>query len=239
MSTSNYSHYRAWKVWQRETFGLCTLEQAVYFSEELRRSGIESVAGKDVLEIGFGNGGFATWAKNAGANYHGTEMIDELVVQGAAAGFSTYDARQPLEALVGKESVDLIVAFDVFEHLEMDTLLATLRSGCDALRPMGRIIARVPSGDSPFSRAIQHGDMTHHTTIGSSMVQQLAATAGLAVDCVREPAFPLWKLGIWVFLRRMLVAWVRAAIFGILRPALMGGGRPVLTPNMVFVLVKL
>lgn len=238
MTTSGYTHYRAWKGWNDQSFGVCSTEQAIYYGEELKRSGIDGIDGKTVLEIGFGNGEFAAWVRSAGADYHGTELIPELVAQAAAAGFKAHDGGLPLENLLGEQSVDLIVAFDVFEHLDLETLLATLRSAHLALRPAGRMIVRVPSGDSPFSRAIQHGDTTHRIAIGSSMARQLGGDAGFVVDGVREPAFPLRGLGLRVFLRRMLVSLVRTAAFAVISRALMGGGRPVLTPNMVFVFVK-
>lgn len=238
MSTSDYVHYQDWKGWNGKPFGIYSKDQAVYFSEELRKSGIERAGGKTILEIGFGNGEFAGWARNAGANYHGTEFIDALVAKGASAGFSTHGAQKPLDMLLGEQSFDLIVAFDVFEHLEEGALRVILTSAYSALRPSGRLIVRVPSGDSPFSRAIQHGDSTHRMIIGSSMVGPLANDAGFTVDCVREPTFPLLGLGLRVFLRRAMVVALRKSAFALITRAFMGGGQPVLTPNMVFVLVK-
>jgi SAM-dependent methyltransferase len=238
MRSTHYSSYRDWKNWSHTTFGFCSTEFAVYFSAELRLSGVENVRGKRVLEVGFGNGEFARWARDSGADYHGTELIDGLVACGVAQGFNAYHGRQPLDGLLDQQSVDLIVSFDVFEHCELTELRATLQSGFNALRPTGRLIARVPSGDSPFSRSIQHGDMTHRITIGSSMIHQLANEVGFSVESVREPAFPLWGLGCWVFLRRAIVAILRVSAFAVIKRVFMGGGRPVLTPNMVFVLVK-
>lgn len=238
MSTSDYAHYQGWKGWNEQPFGIYSQDQAVYFAEELRRSGIESVGGKTILEIGFGNGEFAGWARDAGANYHGTELIDKLVAKGASTGCKTYDARKPLDMLLGEQSFDFIVAFDVFEHLDADVLKATLCSAYRALRPSGRLIVRVPSGDSPFSRAIQHGDYTHRMIIGSSMVRQLANDTGFTVDSVRESALPLRRLGFRVFLRRAMVVVLRTSAFAVITRVFMGGGQPVLTPTMVFVLVK-
>ena len=97
---------------------------------------------------------------------------------------------------------------------------------------------RVPSGDSPFARAIQHGDVTHQMAIGSSIVGQLAHDYGVTVDSVRAPAFPVRGLGLSTFVRRGAVVILRKAAFALIARAFMGGGRPVLTPDMVFVLVK-
>jgi len=70
------------------------------------------------------------------------------------------------------------------------------------------------------------------------MVHQLANEVGFAVESVREPAFPIWGLGSWVFLRRAIVETFRLLAFAVITRVFMGGGRPVLTPNMVFVLEK-
>lgn len=238
MNASGYERYQDWKAWSTRPFGAGSPRHAAYFAEELRLSGVESVKGKTLLEIGFGNGEFAAWARDAGADYLGTELLDGLVATGAAAGLETHDGQLPLEQLRGEQSIDLIVAFDVFEHLDIDALRAMLRSARRALRVSGRLIVRVPSGDSPFSGAIQHGDCTHRITIGSSMIGQLACEAGFQVHAARPPAFPLWGLGFRTFVRRAIVAGVQAMAFAIIRRAFMGGGRPVLTPDMVCVLVK-
>ena len=235
---NSYGGYRDWKGWSSDPFGVCSPASAVYFSKELRRSGVMSVAGISVLEIGFGNGEFARWVRDSGAKYVGTELIGDLVQQGVQAGFDVRDANEPLNGFLSEQSIDLVVAFDVFEHFEEDALRRVLHSAYRALRPSGRLIARVPSGDSPFSGAIQHGDATHRSIIGSSMVRQFADETGFGVHCVREPSFPLQGLGAKTFLRRAAVRGIQRVIFPFLTRAFMGGGQPVLTPNMVFVLVK-
>jgi SAM-dependent methyltransferase len=197
-----------------------------------------SVAGISVLEIGFGNGEFAGWVRDSGARYVGTELIGDLVRQGVQAGFDVRDANEPLDGFLSEQSIDLVVAFDVFEHFDADELRRALHSAYRALRPAGRLIARVPSGDSPFSGAIQHGDATHRLIIGSSMVQQFAGETGFGVHSVREPVFPLQGLGARTFLRRAAVRGIQRLTFPFLTRAFMGGGQPVLTPDMVFVLVK-
>lgn len=233
-----YADYRDWKGWRSNQFGVCPPSAAVYFSTELALSGVLSVAGISILEIGFGNGDFAGWAQNSGAEYVGTELIAELVQRGVEAGFDVRNANEPIEGFLSEESIDLVVAFDVFEHLNANALRKILDSAYRVLRPSGRLIARVPSGDSPFSRAIQYGDVTHRLAIGSSMVRQLAHEVSFGVQCVRAPAFPLHGLGAKAFLRRAAVRAVQRVTFPFVTRAFMGGGQPVLTPDMVFVLVK-
>jgi len=108
MSSENYADYQEWKGWADKPFGVCPPELAVYFSKELKQSGVDCLQGKRVLEIGFGNGEFARWARDAGADYHGTELIGELIVQGTDANFSMHNGRQPIDMLFGKQSFDII-----------------------------------------------------------------------------------------------------------------------------------
>lgn len=233
-----YPGYQRWKGWTNRPFGICPHESAVYFSEELRSSGIGTVAGMTVVEIGFGNGEFASWSSAAGARYVGTELIEQLIERGLESGFDMHGT-QPLDSFLAEDSVDLIVAFDVLEHLTWKDLRGLLAQGRRVLKPSGRLIARVPSGDSPFARAIQHGDATHCSSLGSAMIEQLASDVGFRVHAVREPAFPLWGLGFKAFARRAAVAGIRRIAYPVLTRAFMGGDHFVLTPNMVFVLVKL
>lgn len=73
---------------------------------------------------------------------------------------------------------------------------------------------------------------------GSSAIRQLALESGLEVVSIREPAFPLRGLGMRSFLRRLLIVLVRRTVYPFITNTLMSGGRPVLTPNLVFVLAK-
>ena len=238
MTDGPYEAYRDWKGWASEDFGKCNAESAVYFAKELGRCGFLSLVDVRVIELGFGNGAFAAWASAAGARYLGVEAIPDLVQIGRDAGYDVALSGQPLTTLAGGASADLVVAFDVFEHLDAGVLRQTLEDCRDCLRKGGRVVGRVPSGDSPFARAVQHGDLTHRTVLGSSAIRQLAGWTGFNVAAVRPPVLPLRGGGAASFLRRMLVSTTRAVTYPVIAKVLMGGGRPVLTPDLLFVLLK-
>ena len=148
MTALDYAQYRNWKIWDDASFGQCSADAAIYYSQELRRSGIGSLQDRRVLEVGFGSGQFAGSCHSSGADYIGI------------------------------------------------------------------------------------------CAIGSSMVRQLAAQAGFNVDGIREPTFPLRGMGAMKWLRRASVVACRRLVYSLIAQAFMGSGRPVLTPNLVFVLVK-
>jgi 2-polyprenyl-3-methyl-5-hydroxy-6-metoxy-1,4-benzoquinol methylase len=238
MTVSEYIGYRAWKDWAAEGFGAFDAITAAYFASEMATSGMPNLDGKRVLEIGFGNGVFAGWCKGQGATYVGTEIIPELIARGRTAGFDVHAADRSLQAIVTNDSVDAVVAMDVFEHIEIGALRELLLQAKLCLRVGGLVVARVPSGDSPFARAIQHGDMTHRTVLGSSAVRQLADEVDLKVLQVREPTFLFRGLSATVRFRRIAIELTRRLTFALVTRAFMGGGTPVLTPNIIFVLKK-
>lgn len=236
MKPAEAAGYQEWKGWTDESFGCCTRSLAAIFEDELALCGLRSFSGCRILELGFGNGAFAAWAHGRGMAYSGTEANSVLVDRGRAHGFDVHLGDASFADRFPPESFDVVVAFDVLEHLSADALAGCLQQARRCLRPGGLLLARMPSGDSPFSRAIQHGDLTHRTTLGSSAVAQLAGTSGFEVLQVREPAYPLRGGGALSALRRATVRAVRAVSYPLIAAVFMGGGSPVLTPNMVFVL---
>ena len=238
MELGEYIGYHTWKEWTGDAFGTFNSTEAAYFVLEMRKSGIVNINAKRVVELGFGNGVFAGWAKQQGAIYVGTELIPELIARGTAAGFDVQSAACPLTSFTTNNSIDLVVAMDVFEHIDTSALQNLLIEAGSCLRPGGLVVARVPSGDSPFARSIQHGDLTHRIILGSSAIRQLASQSGFVVKAIREPAFPIRGLGARVFIRRLAIVCARRIIYPLITQVLMGGGRPVLTPNLVCVLEK-
>jgi hypothetical protein len=58
------------------------------------------------------------------------------------------------------------------------------------------------------------------------------------VASVRSPVLPLHGCGVASFLSRMPASTARAVAYPVIAKVLMGGGRPVLTPNLLFVLLR-
>src|SRR4051812_25994053 len=104
-------NYLDWKRWVPEDFGVCNAEDALYFAEELRLSGIASVSGLDVGELGYGNGSFAGWARMQGAKWVGLESSVELQERARLTGYEVLEAGGWFSTSCGTESLDLVVAF--------------------------------------------------------------------------------------------------------------------------------
>ena len=232
------AEYIHWKSWANREFGVCSPSEERYFREELRVCGLAELSGRRVHEVGFGNGSFAAWASREGANYTGAEVIPELLERARIAGFVVYDSTAGFDAFAAPASLDALIAFDCLEHWRISDLCSYLSGVRDFLKPDGKVIARVPSGDSPFSRMIQYGDLTHQSILGSGAVRQLALSTGYDVVQVRESVLPTRGLGIKSLIRRTGVKLARRSVFWFLRQAIMCSSSAVLTPNMIFVLRK-
>jgi len=234
--TTGDEHYLQWKGWPSNAFGGYSREEALYFSAELRRAGIRTTAGLRVAELGFGNGAFAGWIRDIGGHWMGLEAIPALIDRARAAGFEAKRSDVGFEELHGPAALDLVVAFDVLEHLELPHIRAVLAGAKTALKPSGLVIARVPSGDSPFSGAIFHGDLTHRTLLGSSAIRQLARELGFTAIQVRPPEFPARGLGLRRFVRRTAVNAARHLAGALIANVLLADRDAVITPNLTFVL---
>lgn len=165
---SLYSGYEQWKRWSRPfTF---TDDESRYFAGEMR--GID-VAGKRVLEIGFGSGSFLSWARTRGAEVAGTEIIKALLEAALLEGVELVDPAIENVANDYAERFDVIVAFDVFEHFPLDVVVSRLAAARAMLKPGGHLVLRFPNAQSPFGLPPQNGDPTHRSALSRSVFEQL------------------------------------------------------------------
>lgn len=184
-----YADYISLKRWStRQGLDSIPAAPAQYFEKEMRRAGFHT--GMEVLELGFGEGLFLDWAARKGARVCGVELMASLcdMVAGRHAAIHCGELPALAEEGVIRGPFDLLVAFDVFEHLDHDQLLAYLRSARSLLRKGGKVVARFPNGVSPFGRVHQHGDITHRTTLGPFSLRQLALMTGLELEGVYNSA---------------------------------------------------
>lgn len=230
--------YRDWKSWDAGSFGKLDAVSRRYLDLELSTSGVALSSASKVLEIGFGNGSFATYCKNAGSSYTATEIDPELVERAREAGVEAIVAPDDLTTALPGRRFDLIACFDVLEHLTHDQIASMLTQFRTLLAPGGRVIARFPSGDSPFSMAMYNGDITHRSWIGRGAVLQFCLATGLKAEQIRHPAFPLTGVGAKRMIRRAPIAAVRWLTRTIVRTFFFDGQPRVVDPNMVIVLSK-
>lgn len=230
-ATDPYAHYAEWKQWSG-TFAPRDKESR-YFAAELKGIPLQ---GRSVLEIGFGNGSFLAWSRAQGAQVSGIEINEAMLEAARRHGFEA--SRASLDELARRgEQYDLIAAFDVLEHWDMDELLRNFGLIRQLLREGGIFLARFPNGQSPFGRVFQHGDFSHKSTLSGFKIEYLATASGLEVVRVGNARRVAAHADPLSALRQRWLAWRRSRIERRLA-RLYGMPRLPLDPNLVAVLRK-
>lgn len=197
-----YADYTAWKRWER--FFECGELDRLRFEGDF--AGLR-FADKTLLEIGFGTGSLLAWARAQGATVSGCELNEDSRAAAKAHAVPLIDGDFTRPGALPPESLDYVVAFDVFEHLPAEAIRAALFALAAALRPGGMIVLRYPNGQSPFGLTAQHGDITHKVALSRMIVDQLALGSGL--ETVRYTSATYARLP---GLRHGIVAFGRAAL---------------------------
>jgi SAM-dependent methyltransferase len=194
--------YLQWKDWGETSFGAVRSVDSAYFAAELRRTKRRFPSRSKVLEIGFGNGRFLKFATDRGWDIIGTELNSALVEVASLKGFNVMHCSDLQD--FPAHSFDLVVAFDVLEHLPNDLLSAMMAQIRRVLKEDGVLVARFPNGDSPFGLAYQNGDMTHLSAIGSGKIRFLAGAADMEVVHIGAESQPILCGSVPHFFQRLI-----------------------------------
>ena len=111
--------YTKWKSWDANQFGLTSKENALYYKKLFSRYLPEA---KNVLEIGYGNGSFLNWCKENDLNVHGIEQDKDLIARAKKLNYKVYESISQIK----DAKFDLIVLFDVLEHIEQKKWIVCL-----------------------------------------------------------------------------------------------------------------
>ena len=142
-----------------QTFWLENLKQADRYNNWIFEQ-IEPHLGKDVLEVGCGNGNFTVYLAQKCDRVTGIDIDPEYVsiAKNRLAGRSNVEIIQKdINKLKTKSSFDTIVMLDVLEHIEHDVLI--LQKLNALLKPSGKLIIKVPALNSIYGemdRVIGH-----------------------------------------------------------------------------------
>jgi hypothetical protein len=103
---------------------------------------------------------------------------------------------------VPTQSLTIVSAFDLLEHLDRETCLDILKEARRTLAPDGLLLAKVPNGASPWSNAVFHSDLTHQVLYTPTSFTLMMSLAGFGTCECRElrPAPVSWKGRVRAFL---------------------------------------
>lgn len=179
-----YDEYAVWKEWNKGSWGQFSRKKG----REFRKLVGTAISGCRLLEVGFGGGAFLAWAQNSGALVVGVERQRELLEIALGKDFAVFSG---LGEVPQGLKFDVIVAFDVLEHLSVSEIRAFFLFASERLTTQGRLVVKVPNAACPFSLGMQHGDVTHVTPITVASITQLMSSYGFSILKVRPHVAPL------------------------------------------------
>lgn len=136
-----------------------------------------------ILDLGCGYGSLIHFASQAGyMNVSGVDVSPEQVAAARQLGLSNVKEGDLMNVLESQPdgTLDLIIAFDLIEHLTKDELIALIDHALRALRKDGRFLIHTPNGESPFAGRIRYGDFTHELAFTSASMHQLLISSGFS-----------------------------------------------------------
>ncbi len=191
-----------------------------------------------ILDIGCGHGALLYFLSLAGyRNIAGVDTSPEQVETALKLGISNVVNAPAMEYVASQadESVDVVVLFDVLEHLEKQDLFDLLDQVYRILRPGALCLVHVPNGEGIFAMRVLFGDLTHRQAFTQTSLQQLLSTVGF-VQIQSFEDRPVVH-GITSLIRRIL--WEAGTVpFRLLLAAESGSMNANLSQNMVGRAVK-
>jgi len=177
--------YINWKNWNEDSFSKTSNLEKAYFLNIFKLLKLKSTA--KILEIGFGNGAFLGYAVSKKFHCDGVETNESLVDLAVDKNFSAYKA---LEEINQNTKYDLIVLFDVIEHIHADKIESFFSDLSFYLQDSGSIFLRFPNGSSPLGLANQHGDITHCNIVTLPKLNYWCYNSNLKVVFSRGDTLP-------------------------------------------------
>jgi predicted TPR repeat methyltransferase len=143
-----------------------------------------------ILELGCGHGAMLYFAQHAGyTNMIGVDVSPEQVEAAAKLGIDGVHQGDLLKTLKSHAdgSLDMVIAFDVIEHLTKNELLDLTDEVQRVLKRGGSWLIHVPNAASPFFGRIRYGDYTHEQAFTQSSLGQLLRASGFSnIRCYEE-----------------------------------------------------
>ena len=165
-----------------------------------------------MLDLGCGCGEFLYFLRSVGyENVFGVDVCESELEQARQIGIPNLTCASALEYLEDKkESLDVISAFNLFEHLRKDEILRLLKLIHQALKPGGKLLAVTPNGLSPFGGATRYWDFSHETGFTPASWRQIARITGFSdihfeeYGPIPHSVFGVLRVVLWQLIRLSL-----------------------------------
>lgn len=147
------------------------------------------VKGKKVLDLGSGTGELCWLANHMGAeSVVGVNLSQDEIDFAETYAQVTFICQDILSYLTQcpDESVDVVYALNILEHLTKDDLVKVLDHSRRVLKKGGQLIAMVPNATSAYGAMTRYWDITHLQSFTPSSVQQLMRLCSFSTAEFRE-----------------------------------------------------
>ena len=148
---------------------------------------VAGAAGTGVVDVGSGRGEWLALLRTAGVSASGVDANPTFVEAGRARGLDLVhgDAVTHLQALP-PGAVDMVTAFHLIEHLDVEKLLALLAAARHALRPGGCVLLETPNpGNLRMAACDFYNDPTHRSPLPAALTEYLVSASGFGEVEVR------------------------------------------------------
>lgn len=191
-----------------------------------------------ILEIGCGHGKFLSFLKHKGfTNATGVDLSREQVELARARGLNAKAVNIfELPSYFEKNTLDAVVAIDIFEHFTKQELFQVLDILSSLLTTKGVLLIQTVNGEGLYPHQIIHGDLTHATVLTPGSMQQLLQATGFRVESFHEtiPLMPGLKGAVRSALWRII-----RSLANLVRVVEKGKGQSVWSENFITVARKI
>ncbi|MDQ6687458.1 MAG: methyltransferase domain-containing protein [Actinomycetota bacterium] len=145
------------------------------------------VSGTGVVDVGSGRGEWLALLRDAGVPASGVDANPAFVEAGRKRGLDLVhgDAVAHLQGLP-PDSVDMVTAFHLIEHLDVEEALALLAAARHALRPGGCVLLETPNPANLRMAACDfYNDPTHRSPLPPALTEYLVSASGFGEVEVR------------------------------------------------------
>jgi 2-polyprenyl-3-methyl-5-hydroxy-6-metoxy-1,4-benzoquinol methylase len=187
----------------------------------------------NIIDLGCGSGGLVWWLRHSGYRHaFGIDGSQEQVALAHHLGIQGVTLGDVFTILDQAEGQDLLLARDLIEHFDRQSIFDFLAKCRSALKPGGRIVIQVPNAGSPTFGRVRYGDFTHEIAFTESSMKQILGATGFT-DIEVYP----WRPAI-----TGLNSLIRYVLWRMLEPILKlpiqiesGGLRRIITMNLIAV----
>lgn len=134
-----------------------------------------------ILDLGCGHGAMLYFANEMGyTNLKGIDCSEQQVeiAHKLNLDFIELGSIELCLKEIPANSIDLIVTFDVIEHMQKQEAYDFAKKIYSILSSSGKWIIHVPNAESPFGNRMRHWDYTHELAFTQKSLAQLLACVG-------------------------------------------------------------